>query len=124
MKTTVSVPAPEALPRDVLQKLVSDIYDAVGVRVSLTGCAGERLAETEYQNILCRAAERDPAMHARCLACTEEAARRARERVRAQKNARQGVGYADRRARVEAAHRPEARERGLIARILRFQKNS
>ena len=80
MKTTVSVPAPEALPRDVLQKLVSDIYDAVGVRVSLTGCAGERLAETEYQNILCRAAERDPAMHARCLACTEEAARRAASR--------------------------------------------
>lgn len=65
------------LPLDLINKLIADIYDAVGVRVSLIGCSGERLAETEYQNILCRAAEHDPALHARCVACSEEAARRA-----------------------------------------------
>lgn len=65
------------LPLDLINKLIGDIYDAVGVRMSLIGCTGERLAETEYQNILCRAAEHDPALYARCVACSEEAARRA-----------------------------------------------
>lgn len=77
MSPLVDPIAPETLPLDVINKLISDIYDAVGVRVSLTGCTGERLAETEYQNILCRASERDPALYARCVACSEEAARRA-----------------------------------------------
>ena len=65
---------------DILEKLVGDLYDAVGVRVSFYGAEGTRLAQTEYQCDFCRSSMQEPALKERCFRCAARAIELASEK--------------------------------------------
>ena len=73
-------PVFDVLPRDVIQKLMDDIYDAVGLQVTMVDCHGERIARADRQEIRCVPSPDIPDFEARCAACRTEVERRSREK--------------------------------------------
>jgi len=72
--------AMDALPRDVLAKLVDDIYKAVGVRVTLVDRYGGRIALSAPDGFsICQASQSIPDFDKHCAACQAVVEKKARE---------------------------------------------
>lgn len=65
--------------QQLLQNLMDDIFDVVGVRVSLSSTEGVSIAHTEYQCEFCQTSLKDPAKGGLCRKCAVEAIRRAND---------------------------------------------
>ena len=64
---------------DILEKLMDEIYDAIGVRVAFSDPRGTPLAYTGYQCDFCRRSLEAPELAVRCRRCSGEAVGRAGE---------------------------------------------